>query len=100
MNFRLGLLIITFLIWIFAFIRISNADAEYDTCIARCKADVMQVHECIADERQYWENGQHIPEKLLAQDCSDKIRNERQMCYAECGKEESEKANRGIKITF
>lgn len=90
MKFKIVLCVLTFLIWVIAFIRIGNADESYQQCIQRCKADVMQIEECIEDERNHWTNAHLVSKRILRQTCRDLIRNERQYCYDECDKNERE----------
>ena len=84
---RYIILSIVILMIVFLILAAIDSSAEvFGTCVAKCKADVMYVHECIEDEQGYW--GDSIPDAKLKNACIDLIRNERIDCYSLCAKKE------------
>ena len=71
-------------IFIIIFATTSHAES-FKVCTARCKADVMDIEQCIKDERHHWDA--HVSDLSLKHSCLDLIRNERLNCYANCEKE-------------
>lgn len=60
---------------------------SFPTCIARCKADVMNIDECMQDEKIHWEANTSTNFKHA---CRDIIRNERFECRGLCEKNRAE----------
>jgi hypothetical protein len=80
------LLVASFIIVVFMVVFVlctTDASAEtFNTCIAKCKMDVMYIDECVEDERSYWET--NTPDINLKHACMDLIRNERLNCRSIC----------------
>ena len=69
---------------------IPSLQAEsFDTCVARCKGDVLYMSDCMDDEQEYWDID--LSKKHLRRVCLDLIRNERLYCIGECAKKEAKK---------
>ena len=90
-TFWLLLLSFILVIFIIIFVLTTTANAEsFDTCIAKCKTDVMYIDECIKDERRFWEPT--VSDINLKHSCLDLIRNERFACRSICEKNEAQKS--------
>ena len=77
-------------VFIVVFVLADVAKAEsFETCIAKCKTDVMYIDECIKDERRFWES--NTSDINLKHACLDLIRNERFACRSICEKNEAQK---------
>lgn len=82
----LYLLLASLAIVIFMIIFVTTSDAaSFKLCTARCAADVMDIEQCIEDEREHWDA--HVSDRSLKHSCQDLIRNERLNCYADCEKQ-------------
>jgi hypothetical protein len=82
----LYLLLASLAIVIFMIIFATTSHAEsFEVCTARCKADVMDINQCIEDERQHWDT--HVSKLALKNACMDLIRNEKLNCHSDCEKE-------------
>lgn len=57
-------------------------------CIQECKADVMDIQQCIEEEKSFWE-AKDLPDWHFKIVCKDLIRQEKLNCYAECRKEKT-----------
>jgi hypothetical protein len=85
---KIMLIIIGFVCWIFVFVNLAKAD-QVSICIKECKADVMDLQQCIQDEKNYWRYDE-ISDSYFKVVCRDLIKHERLKCYSEC-KEEKRK---------
>ena len=68
-------IIIVCMIIILVWAAIGHSVETFGTCVAKCRTDIMYVHECVEDERGYWEG--NVPDTRLKNACIDLIRNER-----------------------
>lgn len=77
-----SLIIVIFMMIFYA----TSARADsFDICVAECISDVMQVEDCIWDEKAYWDISKSS-EFQLRRSCQELIRNERDYCTGGCAK--------------
>jgi hypothetical protein len=61
----------------------AHSAESVEMCKQRCKSDVMQVEDCIADEKEFWET-ENTSDWIIMISCKDLIRNEKLQCIKDC----------------
>lgn len=75
------------IIVIFMVIYASSCQADsFDKCVTECIFDVIQIEDCIWDEKQYWDSIQSSGYQIK-KSCQELIRNERDYCIGDCARE-------------
>jgi hypothetical protein len=69
---------------IFVLTTTSASAATLDTCITRCKADVLDLDQCIHDEKNHWDAR---PSTNFKHACMDLIRNQKLNCEMDCDRD-------------
>jgi hypothetical protein len=96
MNKKIGITIIIIglvmcIICLAGFIATAHADDKsYSRCVAECQTDVMNLEQCIKDEKDYWDSKQ-TSYGALRLSCKQLIQNEKLDCKIDCVVEEIKK---------